>query len=236
MDAARLLDGQPAEQRLDPLERAIDAHAPCLAAWDLVAALASRGELTREHLNTRAERAFEVFGEDHAAFALDFARSLARTVVDPDEQIATLERLYLRSAPTRAKLAAELLLEIGELHELRDHPAPAIESYALLAERHVKDSSRAVTGFERALGLLVDTGGPARADAVGRRVWPLAETPSYWPEYARVGNRTQMGFAYARLLRRIGQHNHARAIERSSVAHTWTPCKEGLLPPWWRMR
>ena len=122
-----------AKDRLALLKAALEKCAGVPLAWDQVAQMANRGELSRKQMDTWSRAVMQMSGKAYQDFSYDFLIELISTVENPRRQHEMLEWAFdqFRSRPD---LAAGIRFNQGKLWENNDN-----NEYAWIAYKDVID-------------------------------------------------------------------------------------------------
>jgi hypothetical protein len=205
---------------LELIEMGLKQYASYPPAWDLIATLATKDELSDAQKKTWADLVQRLCGQRHPDFALAVLDPMIANVKDPNTQSAMWDTVFAMMK-NRADLAAQVRLQQAALWRDRGNLARAGQCYEDVINRYINAGPFALTAVEGAESVLRAMGQPAKVLDLYANAFRMVTKPglSMSSEFIKQSNWYKLREAYAKKLEEAGQTQMAEAI-RSDVGQS----------------
>lgn len=189
--------------QLELVEDALRKCAGYKPAWDTVAALAQRKQLTLDDKRRWAETLDRMCGGAYPDFTVDILAPMIATIEDPDDRATFWTRLG-KNCGKRKDLAAFCAIEQGKMWEATGQKAKAYDCYTAVINTYINDGPFALEALARAEKMLADQKRPDVILEVYQQAFNRTTRPDFAAVFATQSNWYKIGNRYAGLLEAAG--------------------------------
>ncbi|MBY0309486.1 MAG: hypothetical protein K2Q09_12150, partial [Phycisphaerales bacterium] len=185
-------------------------------AWNALRAMAADKELTLDQKKEWAGALQTMCGDRYPDFTLAILAPMVETIDDTGQQGAVWEALFRRWRGPRPDLAAEVLIEQGNMWDKAGDPARAYYSYTAAAYQFLTKSPSAVEALDLCEALLKKRNAGHQVLPMYAQAWKrLTKPDNAAQEFLMQSNWYRVGSRYCDLLEEDGQVNKADQVRKS---------------------